>query len=87
MKLKKWLPLLILALVLVYFLLPGGEGTVPTSAPAPRQTAELSLPLNGLSLAEPAETLIRRAESLGRLETLLTLEDGKVTYTEYGQGK
>ena len=51
------------------------------------ETAELSLPLNGLSLAEPAETLIRRAESLGRLETLLTLEDGKVTYTEYGQGK
>ena len=43
MKLKKWLPLLILALVLVYFLLPGGEGTVPTSAPEPRQTAELSL--------------------------------------------
>ena len=43
MKLKKWLPILILALILAYFLLPGGEGTLPTVTTAPRQTAELSL--------------------------------------------
>ena len=43
MKLKRWLPLLILALVLVWYLLPGGEAGVPQSAPTERPADALSL--------------------------------------------
>ena len=47
MKLKKWLPLLILALVLVWYVLPGGAASVPQSAPTSR-------PADALSLVTPA---------------------------------
>ena len=47
MKLKKWLPYLILALVLVWYFLPGGTVSVPQSAPTSR-------PADALSLVTPA---------------------------------
>ena len=47
MKLKKWLPLLILALVLVWYVLPGGAVSAPQSAPTSR-------PADALSLVTPA---------------------------------
>ena len=48
MKLKKWLPYLILALVLVWYFLPGGTVSVPQSAPTSR-------PADALSLVTPAQ--------------------------------
>ena len=48
MKLKKWLPLLILALVLVWYVLPGGAVSAPQSAPTSR-------PADALSLVTPAQ--------------------------------
>ena len=47
MKLKKWLPILILALVFAWYFLPGGEVSVPQSAPTSR-------PADALSLVTPA---------------------------------
>ena len=47
MKLKKWLPYLILALVLVWYVLPGGAVSAPQSAPTSR-------PADALSLVTPA---------------------------------
>ena len=43
MKLKKWLPVLILALILVYYFLPGGTVSAPQSAPTERPADTLGL--------------------------------------------
>ena len=43
MKLRKLLPTLLLALALVYYLLPGGTGSTPQSAPTERPSGGLSL--------------------------------------------
>ena len=49
MKQKKWLSVLILALALLYYLLPGGRLAAPESAPTER-------PSDALSLLAPAQT-------------------------------
>ena len=61
MKLKKWLPILILALVLVWYFLPGGEVSVPQSAPTSR-------PADALSLLTPAPESSDTGESEAALD-------------------
>ena len=84
MKLKKWLPILILALVLVYFFLPGGEVGVPQGEPTKRPADELSLltPAPGPSAASEtplpdAGPVPDEGESAGTID-----EDGVYTSKE-----
>ena len=73
MKLKKWLPLLILALVLVWYVLPGGAVSAPQSAPTSR-------PADALSLVTPAPR--PSAAPADGQETTKIDEDGVYTSKE-----
>ncbi len=70
MKLKKWLPILILALVLAWYVLPGGEVSAPQSTPTSR-------PADTLSLLTPAPA----SSDTGESEAALA-EDGVYTSKE-----
>ena len=73
MKLKKWLPLLTLALVLVWYVLPGGAVSAPQSAPTSR-------PADALSLVTPAQG--SSAAPADGQETTKIDEDGVYTSKE-----
>jgi hypothetical protein len=85
-KLKKWLPVLILALILVYYFLPGGTVSVPQSAPTerPADTPVLVTSTPAPVTAEETPTLPDAAlPGDGHTETEKTInEDGVYTSKE-----
>ena len=84
MKLKKWLPILILALVLAWYFLPGGEVSVPQGEPTKRPADELSLVTAAPKPSAAAVTPLSNAAPLpdGGESTDTIEEDGVYTSKE-----